>query len=301
VDAVSVTVTTLEQQQNDHVITLRDAQKSLGTIQKSVTEIGVSNPMRDHQITELRHALAQLGKLMAELAERLTDFSTKKEAVAQKDNMLSQIKELASMLKDQMKKELRKFEKDLQGYVQEKGHSGTSSKTSLGRMHFKCLCCDQVTASVSGPHSLKYSGDPAKGLVAQGGMMLDKGHDVTLQGSDGNIYRGREEMLSSAAGGDATKHGATGSEPAARVPSTFRVLYTEKQKQMVQPRPDSPTNNTPRRLYAINASNSSGALPPATIIAANSRPGSAKRSILPLKSSSMTRTALQRPGSALSH
>lgn len=147
-----------------------------------------------------------------------------------------------------------------------------ATETALGKVYFRCLTCNQTTASQHGPHSRHYQTSmgisqpslavkPSLSLIASGGMLVERGEDLTLHGADGQVYKGREDpvvhfaspdtglasspiplltggaaavasagYLSARGSGGAGGAGGAVSGAGAGPTASFRVLYTDKER-----------------------------------------------------------------------
>jgi len=238
-------------------------------------ELREAGEVRDAQIQELRNAIASVGRLVNSITDRINECVARKDLVALRDELVNQVKEAAAALKDHVKKELRRFEKDVIDFVGENvGTQQDNTETAIGKVYFRCLTCNQTTASQHGPHSrmyqaamgipsippgpIKVTGTPnsiptsspgglaasaigttpaaALSLIAQGGMLVERGEDLTLHGADGQVYKGRESPIVHFAAPSAA-HSAS-SSPTPGVPRNadttgFRVGYVEKERGSV--------------------------------------------------------------------
>jgi hypothetical protein len=191
--------------------------------------------VRDSQISELRTAVGALGKLVNALTENMNGLADKRDLQLLRDDMLRQLKDTANTLREHTRGELKRFESDLMLFLEERERSKDNSETALGKVYFRCLTCNQPTASQHGPHSKHYqhvsqqpaygAGPPTATLPRLGaGMVIEKGGDVTVHGADGQVYKGRE---------DAVVHFTPGVDadaaPGARHNAQFRVAYAGEQ------------------------------------------------------------------------
>jgi hypothetical protein len=244
---------------------IRKLWQAVRKLKESDDELQEAGAVRDAQISELRQALAALGKLVNAVTDRVNECASRRDLLALRDDLLKQIREAAGALKEHLKKELRRFEKDLIDYVGERGGvAAEQTETAIGKVYFRCLTCNQVTGSQHGPHSKAFQSQmgipivgaagplpagalPHKGsslaAIAQGGMLIERGDDLTLHGADGQVYKGREDpLVHFAAPSDASPPpqlgfgsaaapagaGATAGFSSRSGSGTFRVVYAEK-------------------------------------------------------------------------
>lgn len=262
---------------------IRKLWQAVRKLKESDDELHEAGAVRDAQISELRQALAALGKLVNAVTDRVNECASRRDLLALRDDLIKQIREAAGALKEHLKKELRRFEKDLIDYIGERGGAGSDqTETAIGKVYFRCLTCNQVTGSQHGPHSRTFQaqmGIPVVGgnagtgvsiptssagalmhqrpstagalsAIAQGGMLIERGDDLTLHGADGQVYKGREDPIvhfaspADSVAAPALGFGASGGVSATAAPSTaaaggsgfssragsgtFRVLYTDK-------------------------------------------------------------------------
>lgn len=72
----------------------------------------------------------------------------------QHDGVLSQLRELERAMEKGMKNELKRFEKDVMIFLEDRSHELTES--AVGKIHFRCISCDQYTNTVTGPSTLLF-------------------------------------------------------------------------------------------------------------------------------------------------
>lgn len=177
-------------------------------------------------VDTLNEHTRQLGELGAAL-------NTKAEQVyvdTELENLLNRLKELELALAHSMKGELKRFERDVMIYVADQltnsqahgngaaggggggggggvggggsGHSHMHSNTAAGKMHFRCLTCDQPRDNVPGAQTSRYaygksmgSQISASGVANSDSRLLEMqlGDQVYLHGTDGAVYRGRTD------------------------------------------------------------------------------------------------------------
>lgn len=146
-----------------------------------------------------------------------------------------------------MKNELRRFEKDLMAYITEWGDGkSTTSETNAGRIHFRCIACDQPQQSMPGASTNNFKqatsgvgvhiGPAVTGQRSEriATMTVERGEEVSLFGRDGQVYKGRES---------GKIHYSTGSESDR---SMFTVTYRDKDKSRSS-RGDRAQSATPQR------------------------------------------------------
>jgi hypothetical protein len=101
------------------------------------------------------------------------------------------------------------------------------SEAAIGKIHFRCLSCDQVLQTQHGPmtsmfhqatclgdhsiapqHPLRESSTPS--------MLVERGQELPLYGADGRVYKGRDDTT-------VRFYNSAGNKPA-----TFTVGYVDK-------------------------------------------------------------------------
>ena len=139
------------------------------------------------------------------------------------ENLLQRLKDLELALANSMKAELKRFERDVMIYVADQltnasnlsnaqanananangsgGHTH-GQNTAAGKMHYRCLTCDQPRDNVPGPSTFRYGKAMGVANISSGGggpasesrlLETQLGDQIYLHGTDGGIYKGRTE------------------------------------------------------------------------------------------------------------
>jgi len=141
------------------------------------------------------------------------------------DELAMNMRSLEKQLGKDFRNELKRFERDILAFIEATTSSahGTND-ASIGKIHFRCLTCDQAVSNLQGPSSLLYAkavGNAANGPVVNPGgtaMNIERGRELYLNGRDGAVYKGRESSLVTL-----VSSGAKGERPA-----SFSVHYGER-------------------------------------------------------------------------
>lgn len=168
------------------------------------------------QVPENTKAIEELRKLIEELANRpvvvpqpdidVERFATVEGLRHVNDECCRGIEDVKKTHGKALKTELRRFEKDMMNYLDEVSTSGGGKhqhETNVGRIHFRCIACDQPMQTMTGPSTNAFQS--ATGAGAHVGcavpgnhaerastMTVEKGEELPIFGRDGQVYRGRE-------------------------------------------------------------------------------------------------------------
>jgi len=157
--------------------------------------------------TELRAALAQ----SAAQGRHYTDNRV--------EELLLKLRDLERALEKGMRSELKRFERDVLVYLE--GHGlGSGGEhghdAAVGKIHFRCLSCDQTVANLQGPASLLYTRAVGGGAASSNvnnanvnpnatSMSIERGRELYLNGRDGAVYKGRDATSVTIAPGDPSR------------------------------------------------------------------------------------------------
>ena len=204
---------------------------------------------------------AALRRLDAELRQLLAQASTQSKGYTDQraDELLMRLRDTERVLEKGMKSELKRFERDVLVFMDSggggngaDGHNGHGHghghDAAVGKIHFRCLSCDQTVGNLQGPSSLLYSravgggagttiplqltgsgvgSGSGSGGSASGSnpgstsMSIERGRELYLSGRDGAVYKGRDPSSVSIAAQDPSRpaqfqvhyNGATGPGP----------------------------------------------------------------------------------------
>ena len=118
------------------------------------------------------------------------------------NDLQKQFEALKKNLSKNTKNELKRFERDVMVFLEDSKTDNT--ETSVGRIHFRCVSCDQVTQGQHGPATANFKQAVAGSGVHVGhaakpqldnvapNMLVERGEEVSLYGRDGQIYKGRD-------------------------------------------------------------------------------------------------------------
>jgi len=131
------------------------------------------------------------------------------------EELLLKLRELERALEKGMKSELKRFERDVLVFMESAGQAehghGHGGDAAVGKIHFRCLSCDQTVGNLQGPSSLLYAravgqagAASAQGAGANGAttLSIERGRELYLNGRDGAVYKGRDPSLVTIAPGD---------------------------------------------------------------------------------------------------
>lgn len=165
----------------------------------------------------LKKLEAELRALIAQTAQQGRNYTDHRI-----EELLLKLRELERALERGMKSELKRFERDVLVFM-ESAHGGAggdgNSDAAVGKIHFRCLSCDQHVGNLQGPSSLLYAravGGSAPINPNATNMQIDKGKELYLNGRDGSVYKGREPTQVTIAPGDLSR------------PSQFNVHYSDR-------------------------------------------------------------------------
>jgi hypothetical protein len=155
----------------------------------------------------LADLLAQLKRLEADLRGAIASSAAqgRNYTDSRVEELLLKLRELERALEKGMRSELKRFERDVLVFMEAQGLGGGggdhSHDAAVGKIHFRCLSCDQTVANLQGPASLLYS----RAVGASPGstvhsplnpnatnMSIERGRELYLNGRDGAVYKGRD-------------------------------------------------------------------------------------------------------------
>lgn len=177
---------------------------------------------------------AALKKLEADLRALIntTGIQGRNYTDSRLDELLAKLREMEKSLDRGLRSELKRFERDVLVFLE--SHDGShqaGSDAAVGKIHFRCLSCDQTVGNLQGPASLLYAravGSGANGSTTIGlngggaggaagtNMSIERGRELYLAGRDGAVYKGRDPSNVSIALGDPQR------------PSSFAVQYANQ-------------------------------------------------------------------------
>ena len=150
--------------------------------------------------------LASIKKLEGEFHNKLNNVvsTTRNYTDNRLEELLLKLRELERALEKGMKSELKRFERDVLVFMESQGNQSDShgGDASVGKIHFRCLSCDQHVSNLQGPSSLLYARAIGSGNNNNTNTMpinsnatnmnIEKGKELYLNGRDGAVYKGRE-------------------------------------------------------------------------------------------------------------
>jgi hypothetical protein len=164
---------------SDHEVRIKSLENGFKRLQTAVDSI-LNDDFREEairRITELelqaQRAITRLddhARQLDDLGVSLTTKSTQAYVDTELEALLARMRELELALAQSMKGELKRFERDVMIYVADQlasvsggegggghQHIHSSGNTAAGKMHFRCLTCDQPRESVPGAQTFKYA------------------------------------------------------------------------------------------------------------------------------------------------
>lgn len=198
----------LEQHDAATDINLRDLTSRLEQVELT-NKSTARNENDEKRLDALSRALADLSEAFSQQqqsAQGVQDEESlldKIHAVA--DDLISRFAIVEETIEGSTKTELRKFERDIMLFLDElKDTSDVNlSETAVGKIHFRCLSCDQKIQSQHGPATIDFSQAVALGDHSMypkhpirehnvPTMMVNRGEEMSIEGADGAVYKGRE-------------------------------------------------------------------------------------------------------------
>jgi hypothetical protein len=106
--------------------------------------------------------MAAIKKLETELRNQIANTATTSRNYTDNriEELLIKLRELERALEKGMKSELKRFERDVLVFMESNNssdHAHGSGDASVGKIHFRCLSCDQHVGNLQGPSSLLYA------------------------------------------------------------------------------------------------------------------------------------------------
>ena len=79
------------------------------------------------------------------------DYATRAYVDGKYDDLLKKLKQLEKAMAKALKTELKQFERDVMVFLEDsRKEMHNISEAAVGKIHFRCLSCDQVTGSQHG-------------------------------------------------------------------------------------------------------------------------------------------------------
>jgi tRNA A37 N6-isopentenylltransferase MiaA len=202
---------------------INDIFESIKEVKKNISDINNKDNSNKLVIEDILSALKRLeidlnGKITAvnNNAKQYTDLKS--------EELLNKLNDFEKMLSKLLHTELKKFERDMMIFLEDNKNDHTEA--SIGKIHFRCITCDQYTNTVSGPTSLLFNKTITNKDNGATQMNIEKGKEIYLNGRDGRVYLGRDQSIVTVTPGDPMKN------------ASFNISYHDK-KTSVSPYGDS--------------------------------------------------------------
>jgi len=211
---------------------------------------------RDEQLAAMTKQLTALQSTSGNGQLDASSFADRPYVDALVDGVLDKLDAMRKAIAKDQRKELKHFETDLIAFIDDAVGSGSKpGEASAGRVHFRCISCDQPNVSMPGPRSANFR--PGSPVVTGVGvhigpavkdkrevlasMTVTKGDETEVFGADGRVYRGRDNTQ--------TTFSAAPS-PAKGKPSKFTISYREPNpyQPLARSRGSRPQSAPPKRI-----------------------------------------------------